>query len=80
MRSYGIEQTKPLLNELPFYNINYIQELSLVNNSLTANLPTKKYCEKFRSMRDLDLFNLSTAFDTNLDINIGKVKKIPVKY
>jgi hypothetical protein len=54
------------LIELPFYNVDLIQEFSFNNN---LNLPTMKHLNSYSSMYDLGLFNIDTSTDTNVDIN-----------
>ena len=57
---------KLILSELPFYNINFIQEFNF-NNSITTNLPTIKDFDRYPSMHELGLFNLNTASDANTE-------------
>jgi hypothetical protein len=54
------------LIELPFYNVDLIQEFSFNNN---LNLPTMKHLNSYSSMYDLGLFNIDTSTDTNVYIN-----------
>jgi hypothetical protein len=49
------------------YPINTLECHGQINNSIAANLPTKKELDKLCSIYYLDLFNL----DTNTKINPG---------
>ena len=57
---------KQILRELPFYNVNFIQEFNF-NNSIITNLPTIRHFDRYPSMHDLGLFNLNTASDMNTE-------------
>ena len=58
---------KSLLKDLPYVNFrgNLVLAHGQFNNALNSEFPTKLDLDKLHSLYDLDLFNLSMAFDTN---------------
>ena len=58
---------KRLLQELPYYGINFIAVHGQFNNSLSSCLTPKVYLNNLQSIYDLDLFSLNHA--TNLGID-----------
>jgi hypothetical protein len=57
---------KSLFRELPLY---IVQSHGQFNNSLTNELPTKRYLNKLPCMYDIDFFNLNVNSSTNSDRN-----------
>ena len=48
--------------ELPYYGVSdLISCHGQFNNTLSCDLPTKKYLEKLSSLHDLDLFTLNVC-------------------
>ena len=59
------------LQELPYYGVSdLISCHGQFNNTLSCDLPTKKYLEKLSSLHDLDLFTLNVRENINPDLNI----------
>ena len=50
---------KRLLQELPYYGINFIAVHGQFNNSLSSCLTPKVYLNNLQSIYDLDLFSLN---------------------
>ena len=61
---------KCLFNELPYSNVDIIRVHGQFNNSLTCDLPTKKYLDKLRSLYEMDLFSLNAQSNLNPDRNL----------
>ena len=59
------------LQELPYYGVSdLISCHGQFNNTLSCDLPTKKYLEKLSSLHDLDLFTLNVRENINPDLNL----------
>ena len=59
------------LQELPYYGVTDLVSChGQFNNTLSYDLPTKKYLEKLSSLNDLDLFTLNVRENTNPDLNL----------
>ena len=59
------------LQELPYYGVSdLISCHGQFNNTLSYDLPTKKYLEKLSSLYDLDLFSLNVRENINPDLNL----------
>ena len=59
------------LQELPYYGVSdLICCHGQFNNTLSYDLPTKKYLEKLSSLYDLDLFSLNVPENINPDLNL----------
>ena len=59
------------LQELPYYGVSdLISCHGQFNNTLSCDLPTKKYLEKLSSLQDLDLFTLNVRENINPDLNV----------
>ena len=58
------------VQELPYYGVSdLISCYGQFNNTLSCDLPTKKYLEKLSSLHDLDLFTLNVRENINPDLN-----------
>ena len=59
------------LQEFPYYGVSdLISCHGQFNNTLSCDLPTKKYLEKLSSLHDLDLFTLNVRENINPDLNL----------
>ena len=59
------------LQELPYYRVSdLISCHGQFNNTLSCDLPTKKYLEKLSSLHDLDVFTLNVRENINPDLNL----------
>ena len=69
----SLKHTRSLqtLQELPYYGVSdLISCHGQFNNTLSYDLPTKKYLEKLSSLNDLDLFTLNVRENINPDLNL----------
>ena len=69
----SLKHTRSLqtLQELPYYGVSdLINCHGQFNNTLSYDLPTKKYLEKLSSLNDLDLFTLNVRENINPDLNL----------
>ena len=71
-RNKSIEKDhKTTLKELPYYNFTGSLALHLghLNNSVTCSSQSRRNLDKISSLHNLDLFELNSDFNTNLNVN-----------
>lgn len=71
-RNKSIEKDhKTTLKELPYYNFTGSLALRLghLNNSVTWSSQSRRNLDKLSSLHNLDLFELNSDFNTNLNVN-----------
>ena len=65
-KAWMIHKTvKSILKELPYHGVNILNCHGQFNNSLSDELPKKKYHEKLSRIHDSDLFTLNVRADIN---------------